>query len=54
MSVFMKEVNTQNYWTFELGTREGMYVPIWLIVGFQQSDLQHDQSLNDDTFLDLQ
>ena len=27
-SVFMKEVNTQNLWTFELGTQEGINVPI--------------------------
>ena len=24
-SVFMKEVNTQNFWTFELGTQEGIF-----------------------------
>ena len=28
-SVFMKEVKTQNLWTFELGTQEGIKVPIW-------------------------
>ena len=49
-SVFMKEVNTQNLWGFELGTQEGINVPIWIIVGFQQSDRQHDQNLNKDTF----
>ena len=49
-SVFMKEVNTQNLWSFELGTQEGVNVPIWIIVGFQQSDRQHDQNLNNDTF----
>ena len=37
-SVFMKEVNTQNFWTFELGTQEGINTPIWIFVGFQQSD----------------
>ena len=46
----MKEVNTQNFWTFELGTQEGVNVPIWIIVGFQQGDRQHDQNLNNDTF----
>ena len=30
-SVFMKEVNTQNFWTFELGTQEGVNVPIWIL-----------------------
>ena len=44
-SVFMK-VNTQNFWTFELVTQEGMNVPIWIIKGFRQ----HDQNLNNDTF----
>ena len=37
-SVFMKEVNTQNFWTFELGTHEGVNVPIWMYKAFQQHD----------------
>ena len=49
-SVFMKEVNTQNLWTFELGTQEGVNVPIWIFVAFQQSDRQNDQNLNNDSF----
>ena len=49
-SVSMKEVNTQNFWTFELGTQEGVNVPIWIYVAFQQHDRQHDQTLNNDTF----
>ena len=49
-SVFMKEVNTQNLWTFELGTEEGINVPIWIFVAFQQNDRQNDQNLNNDTF----
>ena len=52
-SVFMKEVNTQNFWTFELGTQEGINFPIWIFVGFQQNDRQHDQNLNNDTFVRL-
>ena len=48
--VFMKEVNTQNLWTFELGTQEGINVPIWIFVAFQQNDRQNDQNLNNDTF----
>ena len=52
-SVFMKEVNTQNFWTFELGTQEGINIPIWIFVGFQQNVRQHDQNLNNDTFLRL-
>ena len=49
-SVFMKEVNTQNLWTFELGTQEGINVAIWIFVAFQQNDRQNDQNLNKDTF----
>ena len=30
-SVFMREVNTQNFWTFELGTQEGINIPLWLL-----------------------
>ena len=46
----MKEVNTQNLWTFELRTQEGINVPIWIIVGFHQRDRQDSQNLNNDTF----
>ena len=49
-SLFMKEVNTQNLWTFELGTQEGINVPIWIFVVFQQNDRQNNQNLNNDTF----
>ena len=52
-SVFMKEVNTQNFWTFELGTHEGVNVPIWVFVAFQQHDRQLDQTMNNDTFYRL-
>ena len=46
----MKEVNTQNFWTLEVGTQEGVNVPIWIYVAFQQHDRQHDQNLNNDIF----
>ena len=52
-SAFMKEVNTQNFWTFELGTQEGINIPTWIFVAFQQNDRQHDQNLNNDTFIRL-
>ena len=52
-SVFMKEVNTQNFWTFEKGTQEGVNIPIWIFVVFQQNDRQHEQNLNNDTFVRL-
>ena len=49
-TVFMKEVNTQKVWTFELGTQEGNNVPIWVYVVFQQNDGQNDRNLNNDIF----
>ena len=52
-SVFMKEVKTQNLWIFELGTPEGIHVPLWTYVGFQQVDRQHDLNLNNDAFVRL-
>ena len=52
-SVSMKEVNTQNFWTFKLGTQEGINIPTFIFVAFQQNDRQHDQNLNNDTFIRL-
>ena len=52
-SVFMKEVNTQNFWVFELGTQEGINIPTWIFVGFQQNDRQHGQNIKNDTFVRL-
>ena len=52
-SVYMKEVNNQNLWKFELGSHENMNVPIWIIIGFQQRDRQDSQNLNNDTFCRL-
>ena len=52
-SVFMKQVNNQNLWNFELGSQETMNVPIWIIIGFQQQDRQDSQNLNNDTFYRL-
>ena len=49
----MKEVKTQNLWTFELGTQAGINVPIWIFVAFQQNDRQDDQNLNNDNFYRL-
>ena len=52
-SFFMKEVNNQNVWNFELGSQENMNVPIWIVIGFQQQDRQDNQKLNNDTFCRL-
>ena len=49
-SVFMKEVDNQNSRTFEFETQEGINVPIWIIVGFQQRNRQDSQNINNDTF----
>ena len=52
-SVFMGKVNAQNLWTFELGTQEGINVPIRVNIGFQQREKQDSQNLNRDTFYRL-
>ena len=48
--VFMKQVNTQIFWTFELGTQEEINLPLWIFVGFQQKYRQDSQSCFNDTF----
>ena len=53
ISVFMKEVNIQNFWSFELGTQEGINVHVWIFRVFQQNDRQHDQNLNNHTFYSM-
>ena len=30
--------NIQSVWNIELGTQEGINVPIWIFVGFEQMD----------------
>ena len=47
---FTKEVDTQNLRTSELGTQQGINVPIQIFVGFQQRDRQDPQISNNDTF----
>ena len=49
-SVFMKEVNTQNLWSFELGSLKNMNVLIRIFIGFHQRDRQDSQNLADDNF----
>ena len=36
-----------------MGTQEGINIPSWIFVAFQQNDRQHDQNLNNDTFFRL-
>ena len=52
-SFFMKEVNNQNVWNFELGSQENMNVRIWIIIGFQQQNRQDSQNLKSDTICRL-
>ena len=49
-SVFLKEVGTQNLWKFELGTHQGINIPIWIIIGFQQRERQDSRNMINDTF----
>ena len=49
-SVSMKDVNSQNVWTFEVGSQAEMNVPIWIIVGFQETDRHDSQNLNNYSF----
>ena len=49
-SVFMMQFNTQNIWDFELGTQEGVNIPMWFFLGFQQRDRKDSQNINNDTF----
>ena len=45
---FLEQVKTQKLWTFELGTQERIKVSLCVVVGFQQSDREHDQNINKD------
>ena len=49
-SVFIRKVNTQNFWTFELGTQECINTSAFIIKGFQQRDRQNSKNLNNDLF----
>ena len=48
-SVFRKDVNTNNNWTFELGN-SGESTPIWIIVGFQARNKSDSQTHNNAIF----
>ena len=48
--VSMKELKTQNSWTFELEAQEGLNILLGIYVGFQQQDSQGSQNLNNDIF----
>ena len=49
-SSYVKDVTTENNWTFELFVGDGIDVPIFVIVGFMQKDQFNQQHQNNDTF----
>ena len=49
-SPLMKDVTTENNWTFELGLRDGIDLPIYGIVGFLQRDQFNQQHQITDRF----
>ena len=49
-SFCMKDVTTENNWTFELGVGDGIDIPICVIVGFMQRDQFNQQQQNNDSF----
>ena len=52
-SVFMKEVNNEDIWNFELSSEESMIAPIWITIGFQQCDRQDSQISDNCSFCRL-
>ena len=50
--VFLKEVNNQNLWNFELGSQESMNVRIWRNIRLQR-DRQGSQALRNQHFFNL-
>ena len=50
---FLKEVNSQNLWNFELGSLQNMDVPIWKSIAIEQRGRQDSQNLNNDTLCKL-
>ena len=49
-SSYMKDVTTENNWTFEFGVGDGIDITIYVIVGFMQGDQFNQQHQNNDTF----
>ena len=49
-SSYMKDVTTENDWTFELGFGDGVDIPFYVIVGFMQRDQINQQHQKNDTF----
>ena len=49
-SSYMKDLTTENNWSFELGVGDGIEIPTYVIVGFMQRDQFNQQHRNNDTF----
>ena len=49
----MKEVIIQNLRKFEIGSQENMNVPLWIVIGFQQTDRHDSQKLKNNTLCGL-
>ena len=47
---FLKDVHTQNLWTFQLGSQDGIIVCIWFFVRYQQRDRQNSAMENNGNF----
>ena len=52
-SVFMQKVENRKKWQFQTGVEEGINIPIFKKIGFQQQDRQNSQNLNKGTFIRL-
>ena len=52
-SGYMQEVKNQNVWQFHVRTEEGINLPIFIIICFQQQVRGKSQNHNDDTFCRL-
>ena len=46
----MEEVNTQNLWSFDLETHDGINIPIRIVIGFQQIERQDSQNMKNGSF----
>ena len=48
-SFYMKSINTEKNWTFELGVGDGVDLPFYVKVGYMQRDRINQQDQNNDT-----
>ena len=48
-SSYVKDITSENNWSFELGVGDSVDMPIYVIVGFMQRDQFNQQHQNNDT-----